>query len=87
MGCEQRAMASAEVDLRPPFADSPAHTSHAESEATPAGEQVLMPGVAPVSTGDLIALRAAKSLASSTPQKPLDIGLFDEAARNQLSLF
>jgi hypothetical protein len=79
-------MASAEVDLHPPFTDSPTHISCADSEATPAGEQVLIPSVAPVSTGDLIALRAAKPLAS-TPQKPLDIGLFDEAARNQLSLF
>jgi hypothetical protein len=87
MGGEQRAMASAEPDLCPQCADSPTHMSCAESEATPAGEQVLIPGVAPVSSRDLIALRAAKPLASSTPQKPLDIGLFDEAARNQLSLF
>jgi hypothetical protein len=34
-----------------------------------------------------IAVRAAQPLRPSRPQKPLDIGLFDEAARQQLSLF
>ncbi len=57
------------------------------SEPTPEGEQTLIPGVRPVSLRDRLALRLAAPMAPSVPQKPLDIGLFDEDARNQLSLF
>ena len=57
------------------------------SEPTPAGEQTLIPGVRPVSLRDRLALRLAAPMAPRGPQKPLDIGLFDEDARNQLSLF
>ena len=41
----------------------------------------------PVSLRDRLALRLAAPMAPRVPQKPLDIGLFDEDARNQLSLF
>jgi len=57
------------------------------SEPTPEGEQVLFPGVRPVGLAERLALRMAGPLRPRKPQKPLDIGLFDEDARNQLSLF
>ena len=57
------------------------------SEPTPEGEQTLIPGVRPVSLRDRLLLRLAAPMAPRVPQKPLDIGLFDEDARNQLSLF
>jgi hypothetical protein len=61
--------------------------SAALSEPTPEGEQTLVPGVAPVTLRERLALRIAASLGPRKPQKPLNIGLFDEDARNQLSLF
>ncbi len=57
------------------------------SEPTPQGEQTLVPGVAPVTLRERLALRLAAPLSSRKPQKPLNIGLFDDDARNQLSLF
>ena len=57
-----------------------------DSEATSAGEQLLVPGVKPVTVRDRLDRLASLPLAPTKPQKPLDIGLFDEAARNQLSL-
>lgn len=57
------------------------------TEPTPEGEQILVPGVAPVSIRDRLALRMAAPMAPRKAQKPLNIGLFDEDARNQLSLF
>ena len=57
------------------------------SETTELGGQLLIPGVPAVSLRARLQLLIAQPLASSKPQKPLDIGLFDEAARNQLSLF
>jgi hypothetical protein len=56
-------------------------------EPTPIGEQRLIPGVAPVSLRQRLEHRAAQPLAPTKLQKPLDIGLFDLAARNQLDLF
>ena len=61
----------------PPFA----------TEATPGGEQFVVPGVRPVTLRDRLAVRMAAPLGSHKPQKPMNIGLFDEDARNQLSLF
>jgi hypothetical protein len=40
-----------------------------------------------VSLRERLELLMAQPLFASKPQKPLDVGLFDEAARNQLSLF
>jgi len=57
------------------------------SEPTPEGEQILVPGVAPISLRDRLALRLAAPMAPRKPQKPLNIGLFDEDARNQFTLF
>ena len=61
-----------------------------ETEATDAGEQTLVPGVRAVTLRDRLEARMA---APMTPrrnpdarQRPLDIGLFDEAARRQLDL-
>jgi hypothetical protein len=59
-------------------------TAPVPTEPTPEGEQILVPGVAPVALRDRLALRLA---APMKPQKPLNIGLFDEDARNQLALF
>jgi hypothetical protein len=68
------------VALAPTFGNTP-------SEQTEAGEQLLAPFVAPVSVRERLDYLIAQPLAPRKPQKPLDIGLFDEAARNQLSLF
>jgi hypothetical protein len=57
------------------------------TEPTPEGEQILVPGVAPVSVRERLALRMAAPMAPHKPQKALNIGLFDEDARNQLALF
>ena len=58
-----------------------------ETEATPEGEQMLIPGVRAIGMRERLALRLAAPLTASRPQKPLNIGLFDEDARKQLSLF
>ena len=57
------------------------------TEPTPQGDQVLIPGVAPVSARERLAQRRAMPLGPRKPQKPLDIGLFDTDRRNQLDLF
>ena len=57
------------------------------SEPTPEGEQTLVPGVCPIGTRQRIEALIAAPLTPRVPQKPLDIGLFDEDARNQLDLF
>lgn len=54
-----------------------------QSEATVAGEQTLVPGVAPVSLRERLERRMASPLQPRRLQQPLDIGLFDLAARNQ----
>ncbi len=58
-----------------------------QSEPTPEGEQTLIPGIRPVSQRARIEALMAAPLGPRGPQKPLDIGLFDEDARNQLNLF
>ena len=58
-----------------------------QSETTEQGEQILVGGIAPITTRDRLALRLSAPLSPRAPQKPCDLGLFDEAARNQLSLF
>lgn len=58
-----------------------------ETEATPEGEQMLIPGVRAIGLRERLALRLAVPLTASKPQKPLNIGLFDADARKQLSLF
>ena len=58
-----------------------------ETEATPLGPQTLVPGVRPVSMKARLEALAAHPLASMKMQKPCDIGLFDDVARNQMDLF
>ena len=58
-----------------------------ETEATPLGPQTLVPGVRPVSMKARLEALAAHPLASDRLQKPRDIGLFDDVARNQMDLF
>jgi hypothetical protein len=48
---------------------------------------MLVPGVRPVTLRERLTLLAATPLGPKKSQKPLNIGLFDEDARNQLSLF
>ena len=62
-------------------------TASLPTEPTPEGEQLLVPGIASISLCDRLALRLAAPMTARKPQKPLNIGLFDEDARNQLALF
>ena len=58
-----------------------------ETETTPQGEQVLIPGVKPIKQRDRLHALLDAPLVPRCPQKPLNIGLFDEDARHQLDLF
>jgi hypothetical protein len=58
-----------------------------ETEATILGPQTLVPGVRPVSMKARLEALAAHPLGSQRLQKPCDIGLFDDVARNQMDLF
>jgi hypothetical protein len=58
-----------------------------ETEATAIGPQALVPGVRPVSIKARLEALAAHPLVSQRLQKPCDIGLFDDVARNQMDLF
>jgi hypothetical protein len=75
-----QALEAAEA-LAPPARDT--QTLDMFSEATPAGEQGLIPGIAPVSTADLIAVEAARPMRGGDAPAG---GLFDEAARTQRDL-
>jgi hypothetical protein len=57
------------------------------TEITDQGEQVLAPGIAPVSLRERLERLLAAPLRPVKAQKPLNIGLFDEDAHNQLDLF
>ncbi len=60
------------------------------TEVTPEGEQIVAHGVRPITLRDRLIVRAAQPLAPKrnplAEQKPCDIGLFDEAARNQFDM-
>lgn len=58
-----------------------------ETEVTPLGPQTLVPGVRPVSMKARLEALAAHPMASDRLQRPCDIGLFDDVARNQMDLF
>jgi len=58
-----------------------------ETEATSLGPQTLVPGVRPVSMKARLEALAAHPMGSDRLQKPCDLGLFDEGARNQKELF
>ena len=64
-----------------------AQASDLEAEDTEAGCQTLMPGVAPVTLGDRLAVLANAPLLPRKGQRPADVGLFDTNARNQLEMF
>ncbi|MFL0694629.1 MAG: hypothetical protein ACJLUP_21905 [Agrobacterium tumefaciens] len=75
-----------------PREPAPGGASHAEGggfavETTDAGLQSLVPGVAPVTLGDRLAVLAAAPLVPKKRQRPADDGLFDTNARNQLEMF
>lgn len=57
------------------------------SEPTPEGEQTLLPGVRPITARERIETLMQGPLRPRVPQKPPDLGLFDEGARKQLDLF
>ena len=60
------------------------------TETTEAGEQHLVPGIAPITLADRLTVLAAQPMMPkrnpTAMQKPCDIGLFDETARNQSDL-
>lgn len=58
-----------------------------QTEMTPEGEQLLIPGVKQISQRERLQALLDAPLVPRCPQKPLNIALFDEDARNQLSLF
>ena len=57
------------------------------SEMTPIGEQTLIAGVKPITSRDRLQMRLEAPLQPRCQQKLLNIGLWDEDARNQLELF
>ena len=57
------------------------------TELTPIGEQTLIVGVRPITARDRLHMRLEALLQPRRPQKPLNVGLWDEDARNQLELF
>ena len=58
-----------------------------EVEVTPIGNQTLVPGVAPNTPRDRLAIRANAPMEPRKPQRPADHGLFDINARNQIEMF
>ncbi|MGB3469277.1 MAG: hypothetical protein WBA51_00470 [Erythrobacter sp.] len=58
-----------------------------EEECTAAGQQTLVPGVAPVTLGDRLALLANAPMMPRARQRPADHGLFDANARKQIEMF
>ena len=57
------------------------------SEQTPIGEQVLVPGVAPITPAQRLAILAAAPMLARRPQRPADHGLFDMVSRTQIEMF
>jgi hypothetical protein len=58
-----------------------------QSEATPIGNQTLVPGVTPITPRDRLAIRANAPMEPRKAQRPADHGLFDTNARKQIDLF
>ncbi len=65
---------------------TPTHT-HLQVDHTEAGEQLLVPGVNPITLRDRLQTRLDAPLTAPCRQKPLNVGLWDEDGRNQLELF
>jgi hypothetical protein len=60
---------------------------HFQTEITAIGEQALVPGVAPITARDRLAMRANAPLEPKKPQRPADHGLFDMVSRSQIEMF
>ena len=58
-----------------------------ETEATAIGNQTLVPGVAPITPAQRLAIRANAPMEPRKAQRPADHGLFDTNARNQIEMF
>ena len=58
-----------------------------ETEATAIGNQTLVPGVAPITPRDRLAIRANAPMEPRKAQRPANHGLFDTNARNQIEMF
>jgi hypothetical protein len=58
-----------------------------KTEMTPIGEQTLVAGVRPITQRDRLQMRLQAPLQPRCPQKPLNVGLWNGDARNQLDLF
>jgi hypothetical protein len=58
-----------------------------DTETTPLGAQTLVPGVSPVTLAGRLQARMAVPLLPRCRQKPLNVGLWDHDARNQMELF
>ena len=58
-----------------------------ETEATAIGNQTLVPGVAPITPRDRLAIRANAPMEPRKPQRPADHGLFDMVSRTQIEMF
>ena len=58
-----------------------------EVEDTEAGLQTLVPGVAPLTLGERLAVLANAPLLPRKGQRAANHGLFDTNARNQLEMF
>ena len=58
-----------------------------ETVAIAIGNQTLVPGVAPITPRDRLAIRANAPMEPRKPQRPADHGLFDTNARNQIEMF
>jgi len=56
-------------------------------EKTACGWQALIPGMSAIKTIERLQLLINSPLIPKKPQKPINLGLFDETARNQLNLF
>ncbi len=60
------------------------------TEATEAGDQMLVSGVRPVTVRSQLTVMATRPMLPrrnpNARQKPCDLGLFDEAARDQIDL-
>ena len=56
-------------------------------EQTDQGDQALMPIVKPIKLRERLEAMAGAPMLPTKAQKPLNIGLFDEDAQNQLALF
>ncbi|MCT7376635.1 hypothetical protein [Chelativorans salis] len=65
-------------------------TSPISTEITPEGEQVLVPGIAPITLRDRLVARMTEPMTPKrnpdAAQEPCDIGLFDQTARDQTDL-